>query len=255
VILTLLALLLSVCITVSWLRPATATRATPEPTASSERSASASVSRYAHIVRHNSAPEESPHGKDLRELRGAGYIWGNALKGIYANGTITAEGKRHLNVTEISRSRKHFHRPVDLEDASVTPEKRAEYLAAVITAALNLHGREQPGFARILEHYYTRDLSLRQLEHGGQNADRAELSAEARKELLALVPPYAGASFQEVFPSDFLFRSMSVAAEQITIEQDYGNIVVGSGALLSFAPDGAISIQAGSVSHKPKQSP
>ena len=102
--------------------------------------------------------KDSPHS-----ARGSGYVWGKALNEVYAANTVNSEGVRHLDLTKLAKSFRKFERPVNLEDASALTQARAEYLASVITAALDLKTSYQAQLADILQDYYTSDWRNREM--------------------------------------------------------------------------------------------
>ncbi|MHA3774440.1 hypothetical protein ACXR0O_23180 [Verrucomicrobiota bacterium sgz303538] len=166
----------------------------------------------AQVVGPRESNEESVSSDKEREARGSGYVWGNALNGVYTARTLNGDGQWRLDITELYNSFKGVVRPVHLEDATASPQTRAEYLAAVITGALGLNTAEQPALAGLLQDYYKADPG----EGTQKEGQRTRLSAQAREALLAHLPPESKELFQDVFSTpDFLFRSMFIAADEI----------------------------------------
>jgi len=185
---------------------------------------------------------DSPHS-----ARGSGYAWGKALRELYARSTIDDAGKRHLDLdlTTLRESLSQFERPVDLEDTSALPLARAEYLAAVITAALDLTADSQARLTEVLEGYYTSDWESRAMDEAKHKDERARLTTTARKHLFNIVPEEVQAEFNEIFASeDFLFRSMSLAVNEITMQTGGGAVVANGDVVFTVDPDGAIQFQA-----------
>jgi hypothetical protein len=214
------------------------------------RNASLPEASYRSKSKHADAPAikvpasglDSPHS-----ARGAGYAWGKALRELYARRTIDDAGKTHLDLdlTALRKSLSQFKRPVDLEDTSALPLARAEYLAAVITAALDLTADSQARLAEVLESYYTSDLENRGLDEAKRKDERARLTTIARKHVLDVVPEAVQGQFNEVFASkDFLFRSMSLAVNDMTMQTSAGTMVAGGDVVFTADPDGAIQVQA-----------
>jgi hypothetical protein len=184
--------------------------------------------------------EDSVWSNQMRQARGAGYLWGKALNTVYAATTLSAEGKRRLDVTELERSFKGFVRPVNLEDTSASPQARAEYLAAVITTALDLSASWQPDLTRVLEDYYAADSSS-----GAQDSQRAQLSRQARDVLVALLPPESAEQFRIIFNTpDFLFRSMFIVADEITLANADGSMLATGEARFTIKNNGALGFTA-----------
>jgi len=183
-----------------------------------------------------------------RSARGAGYVWGKALREVYARSIVNESGKRHLDLdlNALQNSLSQFERPVNLEDASGLPLARAEYLASVITTALDLTGDAQERLAELLESYYTSDWESRGLDEVKHNDERARITASARKRVLDLLPDEMQARFNHVFASkDFLFRSMSLASDEITMQVTGGGTAVLRGnVVFTVDPGGAIQCQA-----------
>lgn len=94
---------------------------------------------------------------DAHSVRGAGFIWGAALKNLYAGAKINADGSTRLNVTALNKSFKGYHAPIDLGDRSVSAHLRAEYMAAAVLGALDLDAGSQPALVPLLESYYDQD--------------------------------------------------------------------------------------------------
>jgi len=193
---------------------------------------------------------------DVREVRGAGYNWGAALKTVYAGAKIAPNGKTQLDVTALEKSFKGFASPVDLSNASEAPKMRAEYLASTLTAALDLDASHQPALAAILEAYYRTDSNqwpLEFFENPGTQS-RSELCQQARVKLATALPADVQEQFQEIFGSpNFLFETMSVAAEVIELEKN-GRVVVTSGdAVFGIFGNGSVFMNGNSSSSEAKQ--
>ena len=203
--------------------------------------------------REDGLHRDEPEVERMRQTRGYAYVWGNALRNVYATGAVDAQGRRHLDVTELVESFKKHPQLIALEDALASPKARSEYLAAVITAATGLSGNDQPRLAKALEGYYDRDRAQSQLAPAEQQKERARLSAQARKELLQLLPQDAREPFGEIFgAADFLFQSMAVVADRITIKTGGGIANARNGALMSIKPDGRNEITAAEMSFERK---
>ncbi len=193
--------------------------------------------------------EDSP-----RSARGSGYIWGRALNAVYAVSTLSPDGKRNLNLTELKKSFEGFDRPVNLEEASALPQARAEYFASVMTAALSLGAGHQAELAGVLQGYYSSDWQRRELAQAEQTNERSRLSGAAREELATLLPREAQGQFQEMFASpDFLFRSMSVSADEITLDIGQGTALATGNAVLTVDPNGAVRIESSGSSFQQKK--
>lgn len=218
-----------------------ASRNTPDSSTSSEpRSALGG----AQVVGISDSKEGSVRNDQLREARGSGYLWGNALNGVYTAKTLNADGQWSLDVTELYKSFKGFVRPVHLEDATATPQARAEYLAAVIAGALGLNATEQPALAGLLQEYYKADPG----EGTQQEEQRARISGQAREALLARLLPESQGLFKVAFSSpDFLFRSMFIAADEIryTPGGSGSSVAIASGnARFTIGRDGRLELDA-----------
>src|SRR5437867_74719 len=103
------------------------------------------------------AAAELTSTQDLSVIRGAGYVWGHALRALYATAFVAPDGTKELNITNLVRSYKGVPTPINLSDPSVPPTPRAEYLAATITAALDMPSNPQGPIARTLERFYSLD--------------------------------------------------------------------------------------------------
>ena len=218
--------------------------ATPESSTSSQPPFTREDTRAVGL---GESKEESVRNDQMRAARGSGYLWGNALNGVYATRILSADGQWRLDVTELYRSFKGFVRPVHLEDATASPEARAEYLAAVITGALGLNTAEQPALAGLLQAYYKADPG----EGTQQEDQRTRLSNQARETLLAQLSPESQELFQTVFNTpDFLYRSMFVATDEIRYSTGGtgSSVAFASGkARFTFGRDGELKFDAENV--------
>ena len=188
--------------------------------------------------------KDSPHS-----ARGSGYVWGKALNEVYAANTVNSEGVRHLDLTKLAKSFRKFERPVNLEDASALTQARAEYLASVITAALDLKTSYQAQLADILQDYYTSDWRNREIGQNEKANERGRLSDAARNELVAFLPSEAREKFLEIFASRvFLFRSMSLSANEITLEVGGGTVNTTGSVAFTVDPGGAIQFESAGMS-------
>jgi hypothetical protein len=199
----------------------------------------------AQAVGPSESNEDAALNNEMRAARGSGYLWGKALNGVYAPATSGADRPQRLDLTQLERSFKGFVRPVNLEDHTASRQARAEYLSAVITSALDLNTAEQPILAELLQEYYAADSRA----GTPQDNERTKLSSEAREALLARLPRDAGELFQTVFNTpDFLFRSMFVTADELTLAKGGGTVLATGGATFTIGRDGALLFDANSVS-------
>lgn len=205
-----------------------------------------------------SEPKNTPRDdttNNVIEVRGAGYNWGTAVKAVYAGAKITPDGKTRLDVTALEKSFKGYASPVDLSNSSEPSRMRAEYMASTLTAALDLNTSHQPALAAVLEGYYGVD-SRERPSHSPENPEsrsRSELCKRARAELATSLPVEVREQLEEVFGSpNFLFETMSVAAEVIELEKD-GKVVVTSGdAVFGILGNGAVFMNGNSTSFENK---
>jgi hypothetical protein len=192
-----------------------------------------------------SAPDEATESTGVREARGAGYIWGDGLKHVFATTTTAPDGRKRLNVTPLVKSFEGVAAPVDLADSTVAPSIRAEYLAAVIVAALDQDVSSQPALTRILTSCYEADAALPKLETAELNGKRTEISAVGRTRLATALPSTAQEQFKEVFRSPmFLFETRSIAADSI----EYQKALADGNVVFRLQKDGALSFTADQTS-------
>jgi hypothetical protein len=197
--------------------------------------------------RENTAglPEGSGSEDDRTRARGTGYVWGTALRELFAAATIAPDGTKELDVSNLKRAYRGFRRPIELADPSVSPTLRAEYLAATITAGLNMPTAEQGPIAQLLERYFAADYALRDLDAAALADERSNLSREARSELDALLPINAQAEFRKLFASPtFLFVTMCVTADRILLREGVGTTTASGNATLTIRDDNHFNISA-----------
>jgi hypothetical protein len=181
--------------------------------------------------------------------RGAGYIWGTALKNVYASASLSPDGTTRLDVSDMVKSFKGYVAPVDLANASASSNLRAEYLSATITAALDLDVSNQPNFVAILQSYYASDARAQDRDETARENRRSELSNDARRRIVPALPQEALDQFRDIFRSPtFLFQTMSVAAENIEYGFDGSRISAKGSAVFAIKSDGSRSITAESTS-------
>jgi hypothetical protein len=188
---------------------------------------------------------------DVRDIRGAGYIWGAALKAVHAGSRIAPDGTTLLDVTAMEKSFKGHVSPVDLDNSSASSQFRAEYLAATITAALDLDATYQPALMAILGRLYDNDSDPRisQLSEKQRERERTDLCRLARTELTSALPSTVQDQFQNIFGSpNFLFETMSVAAQNIEFERDEFFSAFNGNAVFRISKDGSLSVTSESSS-------
>jgi hypothetical protein len=194
------------------------------------------------------AAENSDHLADPLQVRGSGYMWGTALKNVFAGASLAADGTTNLNLSELEKSFKGHAAPIDLASATASPVLRAEYLSATITTALDIGASHQPILAAILEKFYAADAAVSDPGDDARNDRRAKLAGQARDTIVDAIPAEAREQFREIFRSPmFLFETRSVAAENI--QYDRGEITMSAtgNAVYTIGNDGSVSFTADST--------
>jgi hypothetical protein len=190
-------------------------------------------------------PDESSRDEDRAEARGTGYVWGTALRVLFASATIGPDGTKELDVSNLKRSYQGFSLPVELADASASPTLRAEYLAGAITAALDRPTAEQPAISKLLEHYYEADHGSSGLDEKALADQRSRLSREARSDLEMFLPEDSRAEFRESFASpEFLFVTMCATADRIILQADTGTSIATGNATVTIGTGSSFKVSA-----------
>ena len=200
----------------------------------------------------SSTDPNDPHSA-MHTARGAGSIWGTALKNLYAGAKLNADGSTRLNVTALEKSFKGYRFPVDLDDHSAPSRLRAEYLAAAVLAALDLDAASQPDLIPVLESFYDQDVANSNLSAEQQAQLRATLCEKAREQLGDSLPGNLRGQLDEIFGSPkFLFETRSIAAQTIELELSGAKSVTDGNAVLGIGRDGSVTItgQSNTVEHK-----
>jgi len=188
---------------------------------------------------------------DPAKVRGAGYIWGTALKNVFAGAALDSDGKTRLNVSALEKSFKGNVAPIDLASATAAPQLRAEYLSASITAALDLDAVHQPKLVAILEGIYADDSAASDSEEDARARQRAELTEQARIKILSSLPPEVLDQFSEIFRSPrFLFETRSFVVDSIDYNGGGGALSTKGNTVFSIGNDGKVSITSESTTFR-----
>jgi hypothetical protein len=177
---------------------------------------SASVGR-AEARDFATSAEKDAQSVELGWARGTGYALGNLIKDVLSRATYTADGKKHIDLSQIQSDWGKSRRTVPLEDASTPARLRAEYFAAILCGALDVPVSDQAALANIMEPIYKRDGVDE--DDKSREQSRVALSNEARAALLARLPAETHERFREMtaVPA-FSFHAASFGADSMTFK-------------------------------------
>ena len=175
---------------------------------------------------------------DIATVRGGGYIIGNLIKNILANRTVDSSGNGEIDTTLLAEELKKNTPPVDLAQPNPDPRRRAEYLAAILSAALDQPAAIQQQVADTLEPFYARDTSgIR--PNFINRFHIAGMGTEARAALRAVLLPGLHAELDRITPSPkFLTMAASFQEHSIRVE-GYDRPIFGADEILEFYTDGS----------------
>ncbi len=176
---------------------------------------------------------------DIATVRGRGYIIGNLIKNILANRTVDSSGNGEIDATLLAEELKKTTPPVDLAQPNPDPRRRAEYLAAILSAALDQPAGIQQRIADTLNPFYARDSD-------GVRPNRidrfhiAGMGTEARAALREVLPPALHAELDRITPSPkFLTMTASFQDDSILVRKNGRTISNNGGGILELYTDGS----------------
>ncbi len=174
----------------------------------------------------------------LATIRGKGYVLGNLIRDIHSNRKITSNGKGLLDVSRIPEELGKTHAPFRLDDGDVHPRRRAEYFAAILTAALDQPPGIQQKVADAMEPFYSKDYV------GGIRASSREgellsiLGDQAKDELRRILPPDVHEQLDRITPAkDFLTVAASFHDETVAFSTKASDLSI-SDRTVAFDHDG-----------------
>ena len=182
----------------------------------------------------------------LATIRGKGYVLGNLIRDIHSNRKITPDGKGFLDVSRIPEELRKTHAPFRLDDGDVHPRRRAEYFAAIVTAALDQPPDIQQKIVGALEPFYAKDYvgGIRASSREGQPLSM--IGDQAKDELRRILPPDVHGQLDRITPAkDFL--TVAASFQDDTILTGSGIDFTISGGLLSFEYDGNLNLNSAEV--------
>ena len=183
----------------------------------------------------------------LATIRGKGYVLGNLIRDIHSNRKTTPDGKGFLDVSRIPEELQKSPAPFRLDDGDVHPRRRAEYFAAIVTAALDQPPGIQQKIAQALEPFYAEDFvgGIRSSAREGQPL--AMLGVQAKKEILNILPPSVHDQFEQITPvKDFLTVAASFHDDTILFARIGSNISMDA-CTLAFEHDGKMILSSALV--------
>jgi hypothetical protein len=193
---------------------------------------------------------------EIQWARGSGYALGNQIKNVFDHATVLNDGTKHLDLSTLAIDFTSGKRLVPLEDPLVRAEVRAEYMAAVLTAALGEPVSKQAEFARLLVSLYeadsknnpkAADANPASFQASIEPGPRIELSEKARQLLLSAIPVEMHSRLREITAaSQFLFRGASFRARSITFDQ-HATRLKASDATVSFDSKKGINVEGKNV--------
>lgn len=173
---------------------------------------------------------------DVATVRGRGYIIGNLIKNILANRTVDSSGNGEIDATLLAEELKNTTPPVDLAQPNPDPRRRAEYLAAILSAALDQPAGIQQRIADTLNPFYARDSD-------GVRPNRidrfhiAGMGAEARAALREVLPQALHAELDRITPSP-KFLTMAASFQDDSIRENESTFW-NNGGILGLYTDGS----------------
>jgi hypothetical protein len=187
----------------------------------------------------------SEHVLKIQWARGSGYALGNQIKEIYNRATVDDDGAKHLDLTALKEDFTSGKRLVAVEDAFTPADVRAEYMAAVLAAALDQPVSKQRELVGPLLRFYETDTKNHADSAKIDPADRVRLSDAARNSLVSVLPIETQARFREVTAAEqFLFLGASFRSDRISFRQGSSGMDAQGSVTVGFSSGKGINITA-----------